>query len=151
VHFDVCKLALSNHVLDRVNEIGRTLDRDDFSGRADEFGKIDRRVPWTRADIEHFAAGSNAGFFPAIQNDRSPGAMLHTEPLELGFMRAKDIIAFFGRIHRLANKSTSRRDASTRFLLTTYSGSGVSLRRERWDVIRAFKIFRPPAGFSFEY
>jgi hypothetical protein len=79
---------------ERVYEIGRTLHRDDLANRPDHLGKIGRCVTRACADIEHFASSSNAGSFPAIQNDRLPGAMLHPETFELGFMCAEDVIAF---------------------------------------------------------
>ena len=81
-------------VLDCVDKIARPLDRDDSSTLAHDFGKIDRGIAGTRADIEHAVAKSNASLFPAIQNYRAPGAMLDSQSLEFFIVSTENIIAF---------------------------------------------------------
>ena len=91
MHFHVRQESLPNGV----HKIGRTLDRDGFPVRSNDLGKIDRRVTWTGTDIEHSRAGANTGVPPTFQNDVSPGAMLHTEPLQFLIEGTENVIPRF--------------------------------------------------------
>jgi len=96
----------ANRFLHRAYELGRTFERDYFSGRRDNFRKIDGCIARASADIEHAAASGDAGLLPAIQNHRPPDSMLQAQSHQFLVVRTKDVIAF--RIHDLAPRFRSQ-------------------------------------------
>ena len=95
MNLDIRKRLHPDCVLDRVYKITRPFDCDDAPICSDNFCKIDSRITGTGADIKDAAAGNHSGFFPAIQNHRLPGAVLHAQPLEFFVVSAEDVIALF--------------------------------------------------------
>ncbi len=93
VNIDIRKRLRSDDVLDRVDKITRALDCDHSSAWSNDFGKIDSRITGTGADIEHAVSRSNSRLFPAIQNYRAPGEMLHSQPLQFLLVRPENVIA----------------------------------------------------------
>jgi hypothetical protein len=81
--------------LDRVYKITRPFDCDYPSAGSDNFSKIDRRVSRSGPDIEDATSTGNARLFPAIQNDRAPGAMLYSQSRQFLVVCAENVIALF--------------------------------------------------------
>jgi hypothetical protein len=67
-------------LLQSPDEIFRTLERNDFARWPNDFRQIDSRIARAGADIENAFANCHTGPLPAIQNYRTPHAMLQPEP-----------------------------------------------------------------------
>jgi hypothetical protein len=93
VNPDVGERARTARFVHRADKVFRSLDRDHFAGRADDLGKIDSGIARASSDIEHALAHGDTGSLPAIQNHRTPNAMLQSESCQLLVVGAKDVIA----------------------------------------------------------
>jgi len=120
----------SDGVLNRVDKITRALDCDDSSGWSNDFGKIDSRITGTGANVEHMFADSDAGSLPAIQDDRTPDAVLQSEPGQFLVVRAEDVIAFRCHESMVANRGgfATRILNEIRAMISCSKGAGTTGR-----------------------
>src|SRR5438046_6233432 len=95
VNIDLGKRLGLDGALDRVYKITRPFDCDYPSAGSDNFSEIDRRIARSGGDIEDATSIGNGRRFPAIQNDRAPGAMLYSQSRQCLLVCAEDVIALF--------------------------------------------------------
>jgi len=93
VSIDIRKRLCLNRALERVDKITRAFDCDDSSAASNNSRKIDSRIAGAGAEIEHAASNRDARLFPAVQNHRTPGAMLHAQSLQFFVVRSENVIA----------------------------------------------------------
>src|SRR6266487_4697202 len=110
VNLYVCKRASATGFFHRTHKLTRTLDRDYFTRRLNNFRKIDSCVAGACSDIQYAAAHSDTGFLPAIQDHGTPDPMLQTKSRQLLIVRAENIIAFL--IHDLLSVAPSQSEDS---------------------------------------